>query len=85
MQNRILLELNKYLPSGRHIKYTLYVCGEDKYSVCAEFVGEDSDDRELAEDICRDRKSAEDFIYLLSRNEVEPCHLMDIVYDMLPI
>lgn len=66
------------------IEYKLYLSqteGEKIYSVSIET----AQDRAFAEDVCRDRKSAEDFLYLLAREEVEPCHLLDIVYDVLPI
>ncbi len=89
MQNHTLVEMIKYLSVGRCKKYTLLVCydgsGEAIYSVSAEFVGGDVSDRAFAEDICRDRRAAERFLYLIAYNEAEPCHLKDIVCDMLPL
>ena len=86
MKNDKIVEISKYLPSGRCIKYTLFEScneyGAEIFSVSAEFVGYSL---ELVEDICRDRKSAEKFLYLIASENVEPCHLKDIVYDMLPL
>ena len=89
MQNNILIEIIKYLSIGRRIKYSLLASydgsGEAIYSVSAEFMEGDVSDRAFAEDTCRDRKTAERFLYLIASEEAEPCHLNDIVYDMLPL
>ena len=89
MKNDKIVEISKYLPSGRCIKYTLLESSDEfgfsAFSVSAEFVGDRQDGCEIAKDICRDRMSAERFVYLIAAESVEPCHLGDIVYDMLPI
>lgn len=89
MKNNKIIELIKHLPSGRSIKYTLFEehggLGEGIFSVSAEFVGDTQDECEFARDVCRDSRVAERFLYLIATEEVEPCHLKDIVYDMLPI
>ena len=89
MKNNKIIELIKYLPSGRSIKYTLFEdrseLGEEVFSVSAEFVGDTQGECEFARDICRDSRVAERFLYLIATEEVEPCHMKDIVYDMLPI
>lgn len=89
MQNNILVEISKYLPSGRCIKYILYLLrdgsGEEIYSLSAEFTGGEYCDRAFVEDISHDRGRAERFLYLIAFEEVEPCHLRDVVYDLLPL
>lgn len=89
MKNNKIIEISKYLPSGRVIKYTLFECCDERcgevFSVSVEFVGDAKSECEFAEDICRDRRIAEQFLYLIAEEEVEPCHLGDIVYDMLPL
>lgn len=89
MKNNKIIELIKHLPSGRSIKYTLFEdrseLGEEVFSVSAEFVGNEQEKCEFAEDICRESRVAERFLYLVATEEVEPCHLKDIVCDMLPI
>lgn len=89
MKNNKIVEISKYLLCGRCIKYTL-IESRDKenrevFSVSAEFVGEPESECEIANDICRDRGSAEQFLYLIAAGEAEPCHLKDIIYDMLPL
>jgi hypothetical protein len=89
MKNDKIVEISKYLPSGRCVKYTLFESSDERrteiFSVSAEFVGDTQDECEFAKDICRDRKVAERFVYLIAAESVEPCHLKDIIYDMLPI
>ena len=89
MENDKIVEISKYLPSGRCVKYTLLESsdefGAEVFSVSAEFVGDRQDGCEIVKDICRDRKVAERFVYLIAAESVEPCHLKDIIYDMLPI
>ncbi|MBE6608604.1 MAG: hypothetical protein E7633_08620 [Ruminococcaceae bacterium] len=89
MKNHIFVELIKQLSSHKSIKYLLFVShndlGEEIFSISAEFVGDASGESAIAEDICRDRKRAENFLYLIASEEVEPCHICDIVYDMLPL
>lgn len=66
------------------ITYKLYVSKSEEgeiYSLSVEKAGECS----CAEDVCRDRIRAEDFLYLLAKEELEPCHLTDVLYDMLPL
>lgn len=66
------------------ITYRLYVSQSEDgeiYSLSVEMSGE----RSRAEDVCRDRSRAEEFLYLLAKEEVEPCHLHDILYDSLPL
>ena len=89
MKNDKIVEISKYLPSGRVIKYTLFECRDGResevFSVSAELAGDRQGGCEIAKDICRDRMSAERFVYLIAAESVEPCHLKDIIYDMLPI
>lgn len=64
--------------------YTLYeaVSGEDLiFSVEIEMDGI----VERADDICREQRKAEKLLFLLAAEDVEPCHLLDIVYDALPL
>ncbi len=66
------------------ITYRLYISQSEDgeiYSLSVEMSGECSH----AEDVCRNRSRAEEFLYLLAKEEVEPCHLLDVVYDMLPL
>ncbi len=84
MNLRELVVINKQNSINMLITYKLYISKtreDDIYSMSIET----SDDISFAEDICCDRESAERFLYLLAKEEVEPCHLHDIVYDTLPL
>ena len=81
---RPIIQINKNTIDNRSARYTLYVSERESekiysISVCIE------DDTAFAEDITRGRKRAEEFLYLIAGEELEPCHLLDVLYDTLPI
>ncbi len=84
-----VLKITKYVSENYSVNYTLIseenTDGERIFSVYVEKAGIGISDKVHAEDISRDRESAEKFLYLISSQDVEPCHLYDILYDMMPI
>lgn len=99
MQNRQTkkLDLCKILKVKKHdsdnkdektIEYLLYRSVFDQregYSLEIVISNGEDIDRAFAEDFVSDRDKAEEFLYTLFREEVEPCHLTDILYDTLPL
>ncbi len=81
---RAIIEINKNIYGNRSVEYTLYISEKEGEEICSIGV-KIAEDKAFAEDVCRDRKRAEDFLYLIAREELEPCHLLDVVCDALPI
>ncbi len=87
MENAALCEIikiDKKISENRYARYILYISEKDGYNICSIGV-EISEDKAFAEDFCRDRKTAEKFLYLIADEGLEPCHLPDVIYDILPI
>lgn len=87
VEMREAVRVSKRNSVGALIEYKLYISKNTDNGagdICSIGI-ETSCERSLVRDICRDRERAEGFLYLLVREEVEPCHLADIVYDLLPI
>lgn len=68
----------------RYAEYVLNVEENRGESICSVEITM-CGDREYAYDICRDVSRAREFLWSLADGEVEPCHLKDIVYDLLPL
>lgn len=82
--NSVKVKITKELSHTLWCEYTLHVINDGDETVCSIEIAMDGK-ISRANDISRDIKSAENFLYLLAKEEVEPCHLLDIVYDAVPI
>lgn len=58
------------------------LCGRQTYSVA---VYDGNLGHAYASDVTDDRTPAEKFLYLISEGGPEPCHLYDVLEDVLPL
>ena len=78
------VKIEKQLSNMRYAEYILGVEEKHGESICSVEIamcGEHS----YAYDICRDVSRARELLQMLADGEVEPCHLRDIVCDLLPL
>lgn len=77
-------KINKSISNARSAEYSLTVTKDGARTICSIDIrigGEEA----TAYDVCESVHKAEEFLNILADGEVEPCHLKDIVYDILPM
>lgn len=67
------------------IRYTLYQSNQGTEAFYSVSVSDDEYGSAYAEDVTDDLSAAERFLQLLCEEAVEPCHLLAIVEDALPL
>ncbi|MBQ8743264.1 MAG: hypothetical protein IJZ03_07835 [Clostridia bacterium] len=82
------MKIDKHTLNRRHLTYTLIkgmLESRESYSVEISMAYEGNFESALARDVSDDVTACERLLRLLSDMEVEPCHLYDILEDILPI
>ena len=78
------IKIDKTLSNGRSATYALYINEDGGENICSIEISSGEEISRVS-DICRDTVSARKFLQTLADEEVEPCHLYDIVCDSLPL
>jgi hypothetical protein len=82
------IKIEKHTSGGRCLTYTLTegrLESRTSYSVEITMTSEKGIESSLADDVSGDLIASEGLLRLLADMEVEPCHLYDVLEDMLPI
>ena len=79
-----VVKIDKRLSNGRLAEYILDIREINGETVCSIEISVDSEASSVY-DVCRDTDGARKILQMLADGEAEPCHLQDIIYDMLPL
>lgn len=82
------IKVSKEYPNARIVTYTLISSAkEERESYSVEICMLRGEEREvtIAEDVSSNGEASERLLYLLASADAEPCHLYDILEDLLPL